>query len=321
MNTRKLGNTDLMITPIGLGAWAMGGGGWQFGWGPQDDRDSIAAIHRALELGINWIDTAPAYGLGHSEEVVARALAGIASSKRPLVFTKCSLVWDELRTISHNLQPASIRKELEASLRRLNVEAIDLYQIHWPSWGSEDAPGIEEAWKAMADMQRSGKVRYIGVSNFNAAQMERIRSIAPISSLQPPYSMLNRSVETEILPYCARHGIGVIAYSPMQSGLLTGKMTRERIASFPKDDWRRINPEFQEPKLAHNLEVAEGLRAIGARHGRSAADVAVAWTLRLPAVTGSIVGARTPAQVDEFIGAATFRLDDGELKEIETAVR
>ena len=201
------------------------------------------------------------------------------------------------------------------------MEAIDLYQIHWATWGPEDAPGIEEAWQTMAELQRSGKIRYLGVSNFNLAQIERIRAVAPISSLQPPYSMLKRSIETEVLPYCARHGIGVIVYSPMQSGLLSGKMTRERIASFPQDDWRRNNPEFQEPRLAHNLEVVEVLRAIGARHGRSPADVAIAWTLRLPAVTAAIVGARTPAQIDEFIGAATFSLGDGEHEEIEAALR
>lgn len=322
MNTRKLGNTDFGITPIGLGAWAMGGGGWQFAWGPQDDSESIAAIHRAIDLGINWIDTAAAYGLGHSEEVVARALAEISPSKRPLVFTKCSLVWDEQGKISHNLEPASIRRELEGSLRRLKVQAIDLYQIHWPSFsGAEGDAGIEEAWRTLAELQKSGKVRYIGVSNFNVAQMERIRPIAPISSLQPPYSMLKRGIEAEILPYCAKHGIGVIVYSPMQSGLLTGTMTRERIASFLQDDWRRNAPEFQEPKLTHNLNGIERLRAIGARHGRSPAELAIAWTLRHPAVTGAIVGARRPSQVDGFIGAAEFRLREAELQEIETVLR
>jgi len=322
MEKRKLGNTDFEITPIGLGAWAMGGGGWQFGWGPQDDSTSIAAIHRAIDLGINWIDTAAVYGLGHSEEVVARALAATPSSKRPMVFTKCSLVWDKKGMISHSLEPASIRKELEASLHRLKMDAIDLYQIHWPSFsGSEEAPGIEDAWRTMVNLQKSGKVRCIGVSNFSVAQMERIRAIAPISSLQPPYSMLKRGIESEILPYCAKHGIGVIVYSPMQAGLLTGKMTRERIAALPKDDWRRGSPEFQEPKLTHNLEVVEKLRANGARHGKSPAEVAIAWVLRLPAVTGAIVGARSPAQVDGFIGAATFRLDDEEIQEIEASLR
>jgi aryl-alcohol dehydrogenase-like predicted oxidoreductase len=321
MEKRKLGNTSFRITPIGLGAWAIGGGGWQFAWGSQDDSESIAAVHRAIDLGINWIDTAAVYGLGHSEEIVARALAEMPPSKRPLVFTKCSLVWDEQGRISHSLEPASIRKELEGSLRRLNVQAIDLYQIHWPSFsGAEGDAGIEEAWRTLAELQKSGKVRYIGVSNFNVAQMERIRPIAPISSLQPPYSMLKRGIEAEILPYCAKHGIGVIVYSPMQSGLLTGKMTRERIASFPQDDWRRIAPEFQEPKLTHNLKVVERLRAIGARYGRSPAEVALAWALRHPAVTGAIVGARRPAQIDGFIGAAAFHLSEDELREIETAL-
>jgi len=322
MEKRKLGNTEFRITPIGLGAWAMGGGGWQFAWGPQDDGESIAAIHRAMDLGINWIDTAAVYGLGYSEEVVARALAEMPPAKRPLVFTKCSLVWDKQGNISHNLKPASIRRELESSLRRLKVEAIDLYQIHWPTFaGDRGDSGIEEAWRTMADLRKSGKIRTIGVSNFNVAQMERILPIAPVSSLQPPYSMLMRGVEAEILPYCKKHGIGVIVYSPMQSGLLSGEMTRERIASFPKDDWRRISPEFQEPKLTHNLKLVEALRAIGARHGRSPAEVAIAWTLRQPAVTGAIVGARRPAQVDGFMGAATFRLSEEELQEIEIALR
>ena len=322
MEKRKLGNTEFRITPIGLGAWAMGGGGWQFAWGPQDDGESIAAIHRAMDLGINWIDTAAVYGLGYSEEVVARALAEMPPAKRPLVFTKCSLVWDKQGNISHNLKPASIRRELESSLRRLKVEAIDLYQIHWPTFaGDRSDSGIEEAWRTMADLRKSGKIRTIGVSNFNVAQMERILPIAPVSSLQPPYSMLMRGVEAEILPYCKKHGIGVIVYSPMQSGLLSGEMTRERIASFPKDDWRRISPEFQEPKLTHNLKLVEALRAIGARHGRSPAEVAIAWTLRQPAVTGAIVGARRPAQVDGFMGAATFRLSEEELQEIEIALR
>jgi aryl-alcohol dehydrogenase-like predicted oxidoreductase len=321
MNTTKLGATDLTITRIGLGAWAMGGGGWQFGWGPQDDTESIGAIRRALELGINWIDTAAVYGLGHSEEVIGRALAGVPIANRPLVFTKCSLVWNEQRAVSHNLQPESIRKELDASLRRLSLDAVDLYQIHWPTWANDDAPGIEAAWQTMADLKRAGKVRQIGVSNFSVAQMERIRPIAPIASLQPPYSMLNRGVESEILPYCARHDIGVIVYSPMQAGLLSGTMTRERAESLPADDWRRMSPEFNEPKLTRNLQTAERLRAIGARHGCSAAEVAIAWVLRRSGVTGAIVGARRPSQVDGFVGAAGLRLDDTDLNEIEAALR
>jgi aryl-alcohol dehydrogenase-like predicted oxidoreductase len=321
MQTRKLGNTGLEISPIGLGAWAMGGGGWAFGWGPQDDSESIAAIRRALDLGINWIDTAAVYGLGRSEGVVARALADLSASERPLVFTKCSLVWDEKGNISHNLEPASIRKELEASLERLHVETIDLYQIHWPNFtgGASPSPGIEAAWQTLAELQGAGKVRRIGVSNFNVRELERIGRIAPVGSLQPPYSMLMRGVEAEILPYCAAHGIGVIVYSPMQSGLLSGKMTRERIAALPRDDWRLTkNPEFQEPRLSQNLRLVEHLKKIGLRHGRSPGEVAIAWTLRKPEVTGAIVGARRPDQAEGFIGAAEFRLDGEEIAEIES---
>jgi aryl-alcohol dehydrogenase-like predicted oxidoreductase len=300
----------------------MGGGGWAWGWGPQDDSESIAAIHRALDHGINWIDTAAVYGTGHSEEVVARALAGLPSSRRPLVFTKCSLIWDEKRNVTHSLNPDSIRKECEGSLRRLRVAAIDLYQIHWPSFsGDASAPGIEEAWQTLSELQKAGKVRCIGVSNFDAAQLERISRITPVGSLQPPYSMLMRGIEAEVLPYCASHGIGVIVYSPMQSGLLSGTMTRERIASLPKEDWRLTNnPQFQEPRLTRNLRLVERLRAIGARHGRSPGEVAIAWTLRRPEVTAAIVGARRPAQVDGFIGAAEFRLSADELEEIQKAL-
>ncbi len=327
MQKRELGNTGYRISPIGIGAWAMGGGGWTFAWGPQDDKESIAAIHRGLDLGINWIDTAAGYGLGHSEEVVARALEGLPMSGRPLVFTKCSLVWDNKGNIYHNLEPVSLRKELEGSLRRLRVDAIDLYQIHWPSFPhgpagkpSSDA-GIEEAWRTLARLQQQGKIRHIGVSNFDVAQLERILPIAPVSSLQPPYSMLARGIELEILPFCEAQNIGVIVYSPMKSGLLSGAMTRERIAALPEDDWRRTkNPEFQEPKLTPNLNLVEHLRAIGSRHGRSPGEVAIAWTLRLPAVTGAIVGARRPAQVDGFIAAADFRLSADEIDEIERAL-
>jgi aryl-alcohol dehydrogenase-like predicted oxidoreductase len=320
METRLLGTTGFNITSIGLGAWAMGGGGWAFAWGPQDDGESIAAIHRALDLGINWIDTAAAYGLGHSEEIVARALGEIPASRKPLIFTKCSLVWDEKGSIAHSLEPASLRKELDASLKRLRLGAIDLYQIHWPDFSfaprGGPAPGIEEAWSTLAEMKRAGKVRHIGVSNFGVAQMERIRPISPISSLQPPYSMLSRAIEREILPYCASHNIGVIVYSPMQSGLLTGAMTPERVASLPEDDWRRQNPDFREPKLTQNLLLVEKLRGIGLRHGRSPGEVAVAWTLRHPAVTGAIVGVRRPSQVDGVIGAADFKLSPEEIAEI-----
>lgn len=320
MEKRPFGDTGFQITTIGLGAWAMGGGGWSFAWGPQDDAASIAAIRRAIDRGINWIDTAAAYGTGHSEEIVAKTLSDIPAGDRPLVFTKCGLVWDEKRVVSLSLEPASLRRELEGSLRRLRTDSIDLYQIHWPAFGpaAKDprAPGLEEAWSALAEMKKEGKVRFIGVSNFNVPQMERIRLIAPISSLQPPYSILSRGIEEEILPYCAARNIGVIVYSPMMSGLLTGAMTRERIARFPADDWRRNNLEFQEPKLTENLKLVEKLRAIGAPHGRSPAEVAIAWTLQHPAVTASIVGARSSEQVDGFVGAAEFRLTPEEMAEI-----
>jgi len=310
MEKRRLGNSDLMITPIGIGAWAMGGGGWQFAWGPQEDKDSVEAIHAGLDKGLNWIDTAAVYGLGHSEEVVAKALEG--RSNRPYVFTKCERVWDENGKIGGCLKRDSIRRELEASLRRLKVDVIDLYQIHWPQ-PDED---VEEGWETLAELKREGKVRWIGVSNFNAQQLERARRIAPITSLQPPYSIISPEIEDEVLPYCLRHGIGVLAYSPMKSGLLSGKMTRERIAAFPKDDFRGNTPNFQEPLLTRNLMLADLLREIGARHGRTTGEVAIAWTLRHPAVTAAIVGVRTAAHVDGIIGAATFRLSPEEVDEI-----
>ena len=318
MQKRTLGNSDLEITPIGFGAWAIGGGDWAFAWGPQDDDDSIRAIEHAVASGINWIDTAAVYGLGHSEEVVARAVKNIGAANRPYVFTKCSLVWNEQREVSHNLKSASIRREVEDSLRRLGGETIDLYQIHWATWSPDgDAPDIEEGWQTLKELKDEGKVRHIGVSNFNAEQLERISSIAPVTSLQPPYSMLRRGIEAEILPYAKRHNIGVIVYSPMQSGLLTGKMTRERIAQMPADDWRRGNAEFQEPRLTKNLELADLLTEIGARHDVSAGVVAIAWTLRHEAVTAAIVGARSPEQIDGIIAAGDFRLADEEAAEIE----
>jgi len=298
------------LTPVGVGAWAMGGGGWAFAWGPQDDAQSVAAIHAAIDHGINWIDTAAIYGLGHSEEVVARALAG--RSKRPYLFTKCALVWNEKREISRSLKADSVRRECEASLRRLNVDTIDLYQVHWP----DPDPELEEGWQALAQLQKQGKVRWIGVSNFNAGQMERCRKIAPITSLQPPYSAVSPEVENEILPYCQQHGIGVIVYSPMKSGLLTGAMTRERIANFPQDDFRRKALNFQEPHLTRNLALADLMKQIGARHGRTAGEVAIAWTLRHPAVTAAIVGMRSPQQVEGVIGAMEFRLSEPEIQEI-----
>lgn len=315
MEKRRLGNSDLLITPIGYGAWAIGGGGWEYAWGPQDDSESIQAIHRALDLGINWIDTAAVYGLGHSEEVVAKALKGMA--QKPLIFTKCELLWDERGNVYGSLKRDSIFKEIEDSLRRLQVDVIDLYQIHWPD-PEED---IEEGWRALADLQQQGKVRWIGVSNFDAQQMQRIQAIAPITSLQPPYSAVKRGVENEILPYCQQHNIGVIAYSPMQSGLLTGKMTRERIARMPKDDWRKTDEEFQEPRLSRNLKLADVMGEVARRHGRTTAEVAVAWVLRHPAVTGAIVGARRPEQVDGFIHAADFTLTEGDLAQIDAFLR
>lgn len=311
MQTRQLGNSDMQITPIGFGAWALGGGG-QWGWGPQNDTESSAAIHHALESGINWIDTAPAYGRGRSEEVVGRTLKG--RSNHPYLFTKCSLIWDEQGNDGVSLKADSLRREVEASLRRLQVETIDLYQIHWPN-PDED---IEEGWRTLAEIQKSGKVRYIAVSNFSVSQMERARAIAPITSLQPPYSLLERHVESEILPYCEAHGIGVIAYSPMASGLLTGKMTRERIQNLPDDDWRKRGDWFREPALTHNLALVDKLGEIGQRHGRTPGEVAIAWTLRLPAVTAAIVGLRRPDQVDGVIGAMDFRLSATEIAELET---
>jgi aryl-alcohol dehydrogenase-like predicted oxidoreductase len=311
MQRRRLGNSDLEITTLGVGAWAMGGAGWAFAWGPQDDDQSIAAIHAALDAGMNWIDTAAVYGLGHSEEVVARALEG--RSDRPYVFTKCERVWDENGRVGGSLKADSIRRECEASLRRLRVEAIDLYQVHWP----EPDEDVEEGWATLAELQREGKVCWIGVSNFDVGQMRRAQAIAPITSLQPPYSMLRRGVEDEVLPFAARENIGVIVYSPMYSGLLSGAMTQERVANFAPDDWRRRNPNFQEPLLSRNLRLVELLRAVGAEHGRTPGEVAIAWALRDPAVTGAIVGLRSPEQVAGVVGAADFRLSPDEIAGIE----
>jgi len=299
------------ITRIGIGAWAIGGGGWRFAWGPQDDNESIAAIHKGLDAGMNWIDTAAVYGLGHSEEIVAEALNGM--SNRPYVFTKCERRWDTNREIYKSLKASSIREECEASLRRLRVEAIDLYQIHWP----EPDEDIEEGWDTLARLKEEGKVRWIGVSNFKVEHLKRIAPIAPITSLQPPYSILSSEIEETILPYCAENNIGVIVYSPMKSGMLTGKMTRERIANMPDDDFRKRTPAFQEPQLTRNLELVEVLREIGNAHGgRTPGEVAIAWTLGNPAVTGAIVGLRSPGQVDGVIGAADLRLSEDEVKRI-----
>ena len=307
---RTLGNSDLKLTPIGFGAWAIGGGDWQYAWGPQDDNDSVAAIHRALDLGINWIDTAAIYGLGHSEEVVAKALKSV--SQKPYVFTKCSMRWHGDRTIYNSLKAASLAEEIEASLRRLGVDAIDLYQIHWPN----PDPEIEEGWETLARFREQGKLRWIGVSNFSVEQMKRAQKIAPITSLQPPYSMLRRGVEAEILPFAQANGIGVINYSPMLSGLLAGKMTAERVASLPADDWRRRNVEFNEPRFSRNLRLVDLLREIGSSHGVTPGVVAVAWTLHHPAITAAIVGGRSARQVEETSAALTFRLTEEEYTRI-----
>ena len=321
MRTRRLGNSDLDITVVGFGAWAIGGGDWLFGWGPQDDADSVATIRRALDLGINWIDTAAVYGLGHSESVVGRALKEHASSQRPYVFTKSSLVWDDARVVSHSLRPESIAREVEGSLTRLGVDVIDLYQIHWPRWGSSPAgwdPGpVEEGWQAMADLQTAGKVRYIGVSNFTVDDLARAQSVAPVTSVQPPYSLLRRDIEADVLPWARAHGAGVIVYSPMQSGLLTGTMTRERFAALPANDWRRKGKFFQEPYFTQAMGLVEKLGVIGRRHGRSPGEVAIAWTLRHPAVTAAIVGARRADQLDGIVGAADLTLTSEDVAELE----
>jgi aryl-alcohol dehydrogenase-like predicted oxidoreductase len=314
MKKKHLGNSDLSLTPVGYGSWAIGGSGWQFAWGQQNDNDSVAAIHRALELGVNWIDTAAVYGVGHSEEIVSRALA-TWHGPQPYVFTKCGLRWDAQGQTRNDLTAASIRQECEDSLRRLKVDTIDLYQIHWPV---HDVNELEEGWSTMAQLQREGKARWIGVSNFNIEQMERAQAIAPITSLQPPYSLVHPEGEREVLPFCQQSEIGTIVYSPMASGLLTGAMTRERIARLPADDWRKRSPEFNEPRLSANLVLVERLHVVGKRHGCSPGAVAIAWTLRHPAVTAAIVGARKPEQVDDMVVAADVHLTESDLTEIET---
>ena len=312
MKTKQLGNSDLQLTPLGIGAWAMGGAGWAFAWSQQDDDDSISAIHAALDAGMNWIDTAAVYGLGHSEEVVAKALAD--RSSKPYVFTKCARVWDENRQIGKRLKADSVRRECEDSLRRLKVDVIDLYQIHWP----EPDEDVEEGWATLARLKEEGKVRWIGVSNFNAEQLCRAQKIAPITSLQPPYSLIRREIEAEVLPFCAVHNVGIIAYSPMGSGMLTGAMSRERVENLPEDDWRRRSPQFQEPVLTRNLKLADKLKEIAARHNRSAGETALAWVLANPVVIGAIVGVRNAEQVNGVIGAMEFRLNPGEIAEIES---
>jgi aryl-alcohol dehydrogenase-like predicted oxidoreductase len=313
LRTSQLGDTGLEITRVGFGAWAIGGGGWEFGWGPQEDEESVAAIHRALDLGINWVDTAAAYGFGRSERVVGRALEGLA--ERPQVFTKASLLDDGTGHVRHSLKRDSILREAEASLRRLGVDVIDLYQIHWP----DPEQDIEEGWSALAELKEQGLVRHIGVSNFDVGQLRRIQSIAPVETLQPPYSLVDRAAEDEILPFAEREGIGVIVYSPMGSGLLTGAMTRERIESLPADDWRARDPRFTEPQLSEHLALAARVQAVAGRHGVSPGAVAVAWTLRNPAVDGAITGFRRPSQVDPIVAAAGLELTDEDVSEITHA--
>jgi aryl-alcohol dehydrogenase-like predicted oxidoreductase len=311
LKTTQLGKTGLEITRVGFGAWAIGGGGYDWGWGTQEDEDSIEAIHHALELGLNWIDTAAQYGFGHSEEVVGRALAGL--HERPYVFTKGGQPEGPGRTTLQSLRRDSLRRELEGSLSRLGVDALDLYQIHWPIPDGE----IEEGWTTLVELREEGLVRHIGVSNFSVGQLRRIQQIAPVETLQPPYSLVDREAEREILPFAEREGIGVIVYSPMGSGLLTGAMTRERIANLPEDDWRKHDPRFQEPQLGERLALVERLEAVAEHHRVAPGAVAVAWTLRNPAVDGAIVGFRRPEQVDPIAGAANLDLGDDDIATIE----
>jgi aryl-alcohol dehydrogenase-like predicted oxidoreductase len=311
MKFRKLGFTDLNLSRVGLGAWAIGGGDWQYGWGPQDDAESIATIRRAIDLGVNWVDTAAVYGLGHSEEMVGQAVKGMVN--KPYIATKCSLVWGDDRVIYNSLKKDSIRKEAEQSLRRLQVDTIDLYQIHWPN----PEPDIEEGWGEIARLVQEGKIRYAGVSNFNIEQLSRIQPIHPVASLQPPYSMLRRGVEDGLLQYCLQNQIGVITYSPMQKGLLTGKVTRQRVENFPDDDNRSRDRMFTEPELSTNLQLVERLRQLADSRGISVAQLAIAWVLRRPEVTAAIVGARRPNQIEETVGAGDIELASADLKTVE----
>ncbi len=318
--TRPLGTSGLEITTVGFGAWAIGGGGWAFGWGPQDDADSLATMRHAIELGVNWIDTAAVYGLGHSEEVVGRLLHELPASERPLVFTKCGLVWDDrdrMAEARRTLKPESIRREVEASLRRLGVERIDLYQFHWPD---ETGTPVEDSWRAMVRLVEEGKVRAIGVSNFDVALLARCEAIRHVDSLQPPFSLIRRDVAQREIPWSAEHGNGVIAYSPMQSGILTESFSAARVAALAPDDWRRRSAQFREPNLSRNVALRDALKPIARLHGTTVSAIAIAWTLAWPGVTGAIVGARTPAQVDGWIGAATVELTAADLEEIAAAI-
>ena len=320
LTTRRLGITDMELTTVGFGAWAIGGGDWSFGWGPQDDEQSIATIRHAVSRGINWIDTAAVYGLGHSEEVVRQALEDIPGAERPYVFTKCGMVWDDSDRMApprQVLRPESIRRECEASLRRLGVERIDLYQFHWPD---ETGTPVEDSWAEMARLVEEGKVRAAGVSNFDVVLLQRCEAIRHVDSLQPPFSLIHRRAAEREIPWCAAHGTGVIVYSPMQSGLLTDRFDEERVRALAKDDWRRRSPDFQAPRLLRNLALRDGLRPIAERHGATVSQIAIAWTLRWTGVTGAIVGARTPEQVDGWIDAGSVELTREDLAEIAAAI-
>jgi aryl-alcohol dehydrogenase-like predicted oxidoreductase len=318
--TRRLGANGLEITKVGFGAWAIGGGGWAFGWGPQEDSDSLAAMRHAIDMGVNWIDTAAVYGLGHSEEMAGRFLREIGASDRPFIFTKCGLLWDELHPMTpprRVLRPESIRAECDASLRRLGIERIDLYQFHWP----DPSTPVEDSWGTMVRLIEEGKVRAGGVSNFDVALLERCEKIRHVDSLQAPFSLIRREVAAHEIPWCASHGTGVICYSPMQSGILTDTFSAERVSQMAEDDWRRQSPEFLEPNLSRNLGLRDALRPIAKRQGVPVSSVSAAWTLAWPGVTGAIVGARTPQQVDGWIGAASITLSEEDLNEIATAIQ
>lgn len=311
MHIRKLGYTDLNLTTIGLGTWAIGGGGWRFGWGPQDDKDSISTIQRGIELGINWIDTAAIYGFGHAEEIVGKAIKEL--SEKPIIATKCSRLWDDEGNITGNLKKESIHSEIEASLKRLNLEVIDLYQIHWPI-PDED---IEEGWSTLGDLIKEGKIRYAGVSNFSVKQLKRIQTIHPVASIQPPYSMLQRGIEDNLLDYCSSNNIGIIVYSPMQKGLLTGKITKERIENLPEDDHRRMDPLFKEPLLSTNLQLVDKLSSFAKKNGKTVAQLAIAWVLSRPEITAAIVGARRSSQIEETVIAGNWVLSNSDIAAIE----